>query len=297
MKGILDALEQPSIESKRLKLSLVCHFIKKRDRELEEFIAGYSEVFECRHASLRREIEHSRMAIQEIRERYKNLDRYLVGYDVAANELHAGPEVFAPLFRRLRRLGTRHFTYHAGEDFTHLLSGIRTVLEAVEFLDLRSGCRIGHATAVGIDPEIWRERSGPISYVKRGQRLDDLVLARRLLIQYGEMSSLLPLFDDEISTLCNKVYGKIFTPELLYTAWQQRWYDPLLCFDIDGSAEGTLTPLLSEEHSEAVSHLGKNDDLKEIYQLYHGTNYNIKCLNAYEEIIEIDVHRNVLEKP
>ncbi|WP_417783837.1 hypothetical protein [Terasakiella pusilla] len=296
LKDILEALENPSIESKRLKLSLVCHFIKNKDKYLEEFITGKSDVFECRHASLRRDLEKSRKAIQATRDQYRNLDRYLVGYDVAANELHAGPEVFAPLYRRLRKQGCRYFTYHAGEDFTHLLSGIRTVLEAVEFLDLRTGSRIGHATAIGIDPTLWRERSGPISYVKRGQRLDDLVFARRLLLQSRGLSNLLPLFDDEISTLCNRIYGHFFSPDLLYQAWQHRWYDPLLVFDIEGPKNETITYPLSEEHDSTETYFRQNTKLKELYQLYHGAKDDNKILQAYEEKIEIDIRSNVLEQ-
>ena len=78
--------------------------------------------------------------------------KYIVGIDAAASEFDAPPEVFAPAFRYLKRNGFKHFTYHAGEDFYHLLGGLRCIYEAVDFLNLSYGDRIGHATAAGISP-------------------------------------------------------------------------------------------------------------------------------------------------
>ncbi|MEI8618508.1 hypothetical protein P4S63_19280 [Pseudoalteromonas sp. B193] len=73
------------------------------------------------------------------------------------------------MFRRLRKAGYHNFTYHAGEDYVHLLSGIRTVAEAIDFLDLKTGNRIGHGTAIGINPELWRERIGNNIVMKQGE--------------------------------------------------------------------------------------------------------------------------------
>lgn len=77
--------------------------------------------------------------------------KFVTGADAAASEFDTPPEVFAPSFRRLRKNGIRHFTYHAGEDFFHILSGLRAIYEAIEFLGLQAGDRIGHATAAGVD--------------------------------------------------------------------------------------------------------------------------------------------------
>ena len=74
----------------------------------------------------------------------------LRGVDGASNELHAPPEPFAPSFRLVRRAGIPRATFHVGEDFLHLLTGIRAVAEALTFLDLRSGDRVGHATALAL---------------------------------------------------------------------------------------------------------------------------------------------------
>jgi hypothetical protein len=54
-------------------------------------------------------------------------------------------------------------TAHAGEDFSHLLTGLRNVDEAAEVLELREGDRIGHGLALGIDPREWASRVGQVA--------------------------------------------------------------------------------------------------------------------------------------
>ena len=138
----------PDVGHKRMHLRLVAHFIK----ELPKQDDGH-------YFRLRRKLARSARILVHLRHQIPKLEHYLVGADAAANELHAPPEVFAPIFRMLCKAGWRYFTYHAGEDYHHLISGIRAIHEAVVFLDLCNGNRIGHGTAVGIDPVLWLARS------------------------------------------------------------------------------------------------------------------------------------------
>lgn len=45
-------------------------------------------------------------------------------------------------------------TMHAGEDFVDPISGLREIWEAIEFLELRSGDRLGHALAAALNPDL-----------------------------------------------------------------------------------------------------------------------------------------------
>jgi hypothetical protein len=74
----------------------------------------------------------------------------------------------------------------AGEDFHHLTGGLRTIYEAVEFLDLRQGDRIGHATAAGIHPDIRLQHVGQNFVISRGEWLDDLIFVLHILGKYPE---------------------------------------------------------------------------------------------------------------
>ena len=210
------------------------------------------------------------------------------GYDAASNELDAGPEVFAPLFKRLRKAGNHNFTFHAGEDYVHLLSGIRAVYEAVHFLDLKTGNRIGHGTAVGICPKLWRERLGNTVVMKQSDRLDDLVFARRLLMMKGEHHQVLPVVESKIRVLSAKVYGKAVDPEILYRAWELRYFDPILAFELKRDHQSYLREGMIKEIKD-IEKLKKEDpDAFAILASYHGLGEGFDKLKEAEKLIEIN---------
>jgi len=94
---------------------------------------------------------------------------HIWGIDAANIEIGCRPETFATEFRYLKDLkpfprreglldmSTRphlHATYHAGEDFLDIVDGIRAIDEAIKFLHLSRGDRIGHALALGVEPSV-----------------------------------------------------------------------------------------------------------------------------------------------
>lgn len=96
---------------------------------------------------------------------YPILAKYIVGLDAASIENATEPWVLAPVFRdsRIREetrpvdANSRNYihniglTYHVGEDFRHIISGLRHIDEVIENFGYMSGDRIGHAVALGID--------------------------------------------------------------------------------------------------------------------------------------------------
>lgn len=116
---------------------------------------------------------------------------YLVrGLDLCADETGVPTWVVAPLMRHVRDAGEAaswtlaawfgrsvrplRTTVHAGEDFIHLLTGLRNIGQAIERFDLRPGDRIGHALALGVDVETWARNAGRIA-MAREDRLFDLL--------------------------------------------------------------------------------------------------------------------------
>ncbi|WP_457639358.1 hypothetical protein [Persephonella sp.] len=89
--------------------------------------------------------------------------KYMSAIDTASIEYWTPPWVFSALYRFWRkhavfyipslneRKSPLKFTYHAGEDFLDLGTGLKNIYEAIKFLNLKSGDRIGHAVALGID--------------------------------------------------------------------------------------------------------------------------------------------------
>ncbi|QOV70859.1 adenosine deaminase [Citrobacter sp. BDA59-3] len=174
---VLDNLEQVKPGSVCAELALVPHFIKKKPQK--------DEVYP--YALLFKDLKNQAAILMDILNHEPRLTRWIRGVDAAANEMHAPPELFGPLFRVLAKSGIAHFTYHVGEDFPHLISGIRSIDDALRFLPLRNGDRLGHCTAIGIKPGIWK-RSLPLSLsMTKETRLLDLVYIWRELRSHAEL--------------------------------------------------------------------------------------------------------------
>ncbi|AVP97188.1 hypothetical protein C7S18_08265 [Ahniella affigens] len=124
-----------------LRAGLIHHTIKAAGRKGEEARAEFEALW------------HFLVGTPEARP-------FLVGVDAAANELACPPRTFSAAFTWLReqldcgapgqseppiRLG---FTFHAGEDFRDLLTGLRHIDEAAHLLAMRPGDRIGHGLAL-----------------------------------------------------------------------------------------------------------------------------------------------------
>ncbi len=107
----------------------------------------------------------------------------ICGLDICTDELGVPNWAIASQFRAIRELadhslkrvginGTMRATAHAGEDFVHLMTGLRNVDEAVDLLALRPGDRIGHGISVGIEPFSWSQATGRVPMSLEDRMLD-----------------------------------------------------------------------------------------------------------------------------
>lgn len=112
---------------------------------------------------------------------------FLRALDIAGDETRWPIEVFAPTLRWLRmiQIGQHdarqaiprpHFSIHAGEDYSHPLSGMRHVDETFRFCEMSRGDRLGHALALGISPSQWFARHGEV-LIDVDEHLDNLIWA------------------------------------------------------------------------------------------------------------------------
>lgn len=262
-------------------LRLVAHFIKRDDLTHP----GPSPV--CRFSGLRQDIFRCWLLLRQLRDERPLVRHFVTGIDAAANEIHTPPEVFAPLFRAARRAGFVHFTYHVGEDFEHLLSGMRAVQEAMDFLDLRNGNRMGHATAIGIDPELWLERMPQRLSLRIGDHLDNLLFAYSMLMQRGD-GGLLPRLADEIGGLAWRVYRRPVDLNLLLSAWRLRHLDPL---QLETLHRGGPEPLPDDAVAELEllrSKQSENDPALQLFADYHAQE---TVRRARDEFVEVEADR------
>lgn len=150
------------------------------------------------------------------------------GLDVCTDELGVPSWVIKPLLERVRhaaylagialdRLGRGpapplHTTVHAGEDFVHLLSGLRGVDEAIEHLGLREGDRIGHGIALGVDATRWARNVGRVA-MPREVRMWDLVWEWTWIGSRGGGGvPRQPFIERELSRLTELAFGEPISP-------------------------------------------------------------------------------------
>lgn len=282
----------PQRSLRRLRLSLVAHFIKKQDgRERRQFFDEEVRPV-CRDSKVRRETDQAARALVKVLRDTPGLLHFVRGIDAASNERHAAPEVFAPAFRRLRAAGVRRMTYHVGEDFIHIASGLRAMMETVRFLEFDAGCRIGHGTASGLDVSTWRETAGPYIVMPLEDRLDDLLFARDIILSSRRTFSKLPLIDAEIQRLAQYIWqDPKVTPDDLMRAWKLRGLDPL-------SLESGLNDVEPRRRAEArrFDEAKRADPVAhELFLRRHGFDAQCAQLKRCQEEIVISQNDDILD--
>lgn len=221
----------------------VVHFVKEVDRPDRKKTAP--DWCQARNRKVRRRVRRQALALARAMEQYNYLCGRIRGIDACNFEIGCRPEVFATEFRFLRDFVPSYtgkdilqkgvlvphlsVTYHAGEDFLDLADGMRAIEEAILFLDMRRGERLGHAVALGIDPQAYyRKKAWHLVMPKQG-RLDDLVwlLSKSQRLGVSVDPVLLQKLGEEAFQLLGEIYG---ADDLrgYYGSWLLRGDDPEL---------------------------------------------------------------------
>jgi len=265
----------------RPKLRLVAHFIKKPWRvELDNNLDTEQEPH---FHKLREELRKNADLLFNLLESNPELRNILTGVDAAANEIETPPEVFAVLFRNCRRKRINNYTYHVGEDFEHLLSGIRAIFEAVTFLNLRNGDRIGHATAIGIDPNIWISKMPDSLFLRQGQWLENLLFLRHIALSKPTSSISLSHIESEIHELSLEIFGTQHNINTLQMYFSHRDIDPNLTRDIVNNNENIYCDWLQKEYILATQ--VHYEALKILYSRW----FDKKTIKNFEKMKEISI--------
>lgn len=176
----------------------------------------------------------------ELRREIPELDKFLIGIDAASIEDNTEPWVFAPIYRMARNsqdltmiydtgepMQTLGFTFHVGEDFRHILTGLRHIDEVIEHFSYHAGDRIGHGIALGVNPEYWCTQN-EIVMLPRGEYLDDLlwvwgISKNRKGLQYIDISYL----EQKIMEIAENIFGTIdgITVYMLWKAYNSKFYE------------------------------------------------------------------------
>lgn len=287
---------------KKAEYFYVIHFPKRRlgKATREKAVMG---LITPRNADVRRRTQRQAFALVKALMDHNYLCMRIRGIDGCSAEIGCRPETFATEFRFLRNfvsvaVARRPWkyesdikpllsaTYHVGEDFLEIADGLRAIDEAVNFLDLRRGDRLGHALALGIDPDPYYRMKEKSFVLSKQDRLDDLVW---LLFRSRELKVSLPA-DLEAEIMCeaksllNQIYGNCLREhgcqedlQYYYESWKLRGDHPSLYRGSDFSEMG--------EPIEIECLAGKYSSIRNQYEMFKKNKKITVVLNECNRVL------------
>lgn len=186
-------------------LTYIIHFIKQSEHEIHKKYYGsrydYGQKYRAEVNRILNDAQKRHDAIS-LRPVYK-----IVGIDAAGAEIDCSPAVFGQIYRYARLRGITNFTYHVGEDFYDLCDGLKAIDDAIRFLHLGNGSRLGHAIALGISASKYYEHRGCQTIMSRQRLLDTLAwIYKTMKLNGGKMSA---NFSEKLEKKMSEIYGKI----------------------------------------------------------------------------------------
>ncbi|MDR3601779.1 MAG: hypothetical protein P4L49_15060 [Desulfosporosinus sp.] len=240
----LDEIEERGLVSFPT-IGLVYHFIKTddMDRYLGDICWVSAQTIDVLSSNSMQTMRKRHMefwdALNEMIRDIPHLGEYIVGIDAASNELSAEPWVFAPVYKHLRRkentypiqlASSRHIqnvglTYHVGEDYRHILSGLRYIDEVITHFGYKAGDRIGHALALQVDIHNWI-KNNEIVAIPVMEYLENLLWLWYLSNQYSEIKcNVVPDLETKIMDTAGKMYENIagLSPYVLWKGYSLKF--------------------------------------------------------------------------
>ena len=218
------------------KYFYVLHFIKEKDFNWYIKKEDHDKVPICREFAKREEYRRQAEILMDMRDRNEEVCKRIFGIDAANNEVNFRPENFGTVFRYLassrasqdvpwiRKMPDLRKTYHAGEDYYEVVGGLRAIDEAVMFLELSQGDRIGHGVALGIDVDKWYQRH-PVVALPLQNKLDNIAWMLHKIREWGLTVS--TAYYEKLMTEFERLYEELYQdscPGLVpyINAWELR---------------------------------------------------------------------------
>lgn len=201
------------------KYFYVLHFIKEKEFNWYTKKEDYEHAPMCREFAKREEYRRQAETLMEMRDRNEEVCKRIFGIDAASNEVNFRPENFGTVFRYLassrenqdvpwiRKMPDLRKTYHAGEDYYEVVGGLRAIDEAVMFLELSQGDRIGHGVALGIDIDKWYQRH-PVVALPLQNKLDNIAWMLHKIREWGLTVS--TAYYEKLMTEFERLYGELY---------------------------------------------------------------------------------------
>lgn len=269
-------------------------------------------IFKPRNYSLRKSVEYQSKCLAKALEENDYFRKRVKGIDPCNNEYFCRPEVFGQVFRFLSKFHVRDLnkgkqvaidiykTYHVGEDFLDVADGLRAIDEAILFLGLRYGSRIGHATALGINVEDYYKKKDRLIMTKQ-DFIDNISWlfgkATELNIDLSEY----PCFG-ELKTEFYKIFDQMYiggdyTIDEYYDAWKLRGDNPEL-YSTDGLMNNQIKYRKIDYYAinKYVDEKYRTEKNQKLYYLYHYDSnvrrvgketYDFKIVSDYIRLVSV----------
>ena len=290
------------IKGAKDKVFFVFHFVKGPDPELT------SNKMQCRSHKKRMEVRKKAIAIESFRQKYPEQAAFVYGIDACSPEIGCRPEVFAQAFSFLRGMqegASRHedrvprlgISYHVGEDFLDIVDGLRAIDEAVHFLHMDSGDRLGHALALGVNPAEWYEFKGRHVLMTKQDHLDNIVWIymkiRKYHIRHSE--SMLQELQRDFTHCFQEIYGSMDCDiNVYYDAWKLRGDNPEIYLEdkVKMNTDIEWDYFARNECYPENKKIREQEMCRELYTLYH---YDVGVKKKGAEVVECKVSRELME--
>jgi hypothetical protein len=265
-----------NVGERSFNLSLVVHFIK----------APTQPQTAPRYGALRSLLFRQADALITGLNSIVALKNWIKGVDAASNELNAGAEVFASIFRVCSRAGLKRKTYHVGEDFEHILGGIRNIDDAITLLNLKKGDRIGHGIALGIRPDFWISSVPPTLYLKRGDWMLDTLICGFLLSDTENLKTFRDQLLAEAEKQATEIFGSKIALDKLFRFSRLRglWPGYVRDFMANGHMNGATQDWWREEENMI---LAAHNNEREALEIFYDWDTSGSVIEKSEEIISV----------
>ncbi|KAB1438500.1 hypothetical protein [Candidatus Galacturonibacter soehngenii] len=301
----LELIDDKNISDIVPNLGIVIHFIKEKDQTFFEkcWCIESDKDSNYFYGNIQRRYFNQINTILDIRKNIPNLSKYLVGIDAASVENNTEPWVFAPIYQVARdskngmldnkfsKINNLGFTFHVGEEFRHIVSGLRHIDEVIEHFGYHAGDRIGHGIALGIDISSWCENNKIIA-IPRIEYLENLLwlwgISKECGIDFNYV-------EQEIMKLAECIYENIqgITVYELWKAYQAKFNK----FQVDEDLMNSICNIQAERCAEKIL-CTKVSTTAGLYwnaeKLLHA--FHCKCyLERMYEVIQVNVVKSDVE--
>ena len=227
-------------------LGIVYHFLKSKHLNDSSGYFCWRNVLEQKYINeehsivIRWHMQNISRALLELRSKIPFISEYIVGIDAASEENAMEPWMFAPAYNimhsernakagfndyDIQNVQSIRFTYHVGEEFRHIISGLRHIDEVIEEFHYQAGDRLGHALAIGIDIDKWIDENEVVPIPAREYMENLLWVWGKNTCEEINLPIQLEVLEDKIMNIAERLYKhpESITVRMLYQAYKKKF--------------------------------------------------------------------------